>query len=224
MDSEEFRQWRTDYVRLTQSEAAEKLGITPRMVRHYEAGTRRIPPRTAQRCKDVGLRRRLYARRSEYDPRRDQAQTPLPFFKRVNREFHFDLDAAALPATAKCRHYFTPDDDAFSREWHGSVWLNPPYWHVNLAKWIAKAFEEAQTNAKVVVVLVPNRTDTDWWRDYALRAAEIKFIRGRLNNFNRSVLLFFRKAQTNSRPALSVIDAWMPGEKRTTAVTRSRKT
>ena len=215
MDSEEFRHWRKDYLRLTQAEAAHRLGISVRQIKHYEAGTRRIPERTAQRCRDVGLRRRLYARRSEYDPRRDQAHTPWPFFRRLNREFKFDLDAAALPASAKCKRYYTPDDDALTKPWTGTAFVNPPYYHVNLHRWIAKSFQEAQTNAKVVVVLVVARTDTDWWRDYALRAAEIRFIRGRLNGFNRSVILVFRKTRKKSQPKLSSIEAWLPGQKRT---------
>lgn len=36
---------------------------------------------------------------------------------------------------------------------------------------------EAKTT---VVCLVPSRTDTKWWHDYAMKADEIRFIKGRL--------------------------------------------
>ena len=39
-----------------------------------------------------------------------------------------------------------------------------------------KAMEAKAT----VVCLVPSRTDTKWWYDYAMKANEIRFIKGRL--------------------------------------------
>lgn len=44
-----------------------------------------------------------------------------------------------------------------------------------VARWLAKAAE-----ADVPVFLLPSRTDTAWWHDYAMTATEIRFIRGRL--------------------------------------------
>jgi hypothetical protein len=37
--------------------------------------------------------------------------TPQWLFDHLNDEFHFTLDVAALPETAKCARYFTPQDD-----------------------------------------------------------------------------------------------------------------
>jgi site-specific DNA-methyltransferase (adenine-specific) len=42
-----------------------------------------------------------------------------------------------------------------------------------------KAWESAQTTAEVVVCLVPNRSGTVWWREWA-RRGEIEEIPGRL--------------------------------------------
>lgn len=39
-----------------------------------------------------------------------------------------------------------------------------------------KAMEAKAT----VVCLVPSRTDTKWWHDYAMKGNEIRFIKGRL--------------------------------------------
>jgi hypothetical protein len=46
--------------------------------------------------------------------------TPPDFFKELDREFHFDLDAAATDKSAKCRNYFAPADDGLSKNWGGT--------------------------------------------------------------------------------------------------------
>ncbi|QXA13730.1 phage N-6-adenine-methyltransferase [Aeromonas sp. FDAARGOS 1403] len=43
---------------------------------------------------------------------RDMTQTPLWLFRALDREFNFILDAAALPETALCKKYLTPDINA----------------------------------------------------------------------------------------------------------------
>lgn len=48
---------------------------------------------------------------------RDDWETPPEFFAALNEEFRFTLDVCALPETAKCAAYFTPEDDGLSRAW-----------------------------------------------------------------------------------------------------------
>jgi hypothetical protein len=55
--------------------------------------------------------------------------------------------------------------------------MNPPYGR-EIGKWMKKAYESA-LNGATVVCLVPARTDTAWFHDYALHG-DIQFIRGRL--------------------------------------------
>jgi hypothetical protein len=55
--------------------------------------------------------------------------------------------------------------------------MNPPYGRT-IGQWMKKALESAQGGAKVVC-LVPARTDTAWWHDYAMKG-QIEFLRGRL--------------------------------------------
>jgi site-specific DNA-methyltransferase (adenine-specific) len=57
--------------------------------------------------------------------------------------------------------------------------LNPPYSAGNIDRFMQKAYEESQKGA-VVVCLVPCATDTRWWHNYAMRAQEIRFIKGRV--------------------------------------------
>lgn len=104
-------------------------------------------------------------------------ETPIDLFRRLNAEFRFQLDVCALPDTAKCARYFTPADDGLAQPWDGVCWMNPPYGR-QIGHWMRKAFEESQRGC-TVVCLVPARTDTEWWHQYALRG-EIRFLRGRL--------------------------------------------
>lgn len=108
----------------------------------------------------------------------DEWATPAAFFDKVAAEFGpFDVDACATPENAKCPRYFTKADDGLAQEWHGRVWMNPPYGR-EIGAWMRKAYESAQAGA-VVACLVPARTDTAWWHDYAAKG-RVRFIRGRL--------------------------------------------
>ena len=105
-------------------------------------------------------------------------ETPQEFFDNLNNEFGFTLDVCATPDNAKCHAYFTEQDNGLLFEWSGEkCWMNPPYGR-EIGKWMRKAYEESQKGA-IVVCLVPARTDTAWWHDYAVKG-EVRFIRGRL--------------------------------------------
>ena len=108
----------------------------------------------------------------------DTWETPQYLFDELNEEFKFVLDVCADPNNAKCSKYYTKADDALLQDWDGTCWCNPPYGR-QTAEWIHKAYNESQRGA-TVVCLVPNRTETDWWHDYALKG-EIRFIRGRVH-------------------------------------------
>ena len=56
--------------------------------------------------------------------------------------------------------------------------MNPPYGR-GIGVWLKKAYETSQ-NESTVVCLIPSRTDTKWWHDYVMQAAEIRFVKGRL--------------------------------------------
>jgi phage N-6-adenine-methyltransferase len=107
--------------------------------------------------------------------------TPQDFFDKLNEEFHFDLDACATDKSAKCGKWYTEKEDGLSQDWHmvGSrVFVNPPYGR-EIGKWVKKSAMESQL-CEVVVMLIPSRTDTNWFHDYILEKAKIRFIRGRL--------------------------------------------
>lgn len=106
-------------------------------------------------------------------------ETPIDFFKKIDNEFKFDIDVCAIPETAKCKKYFTPEVDGLKQTWKGTCWMNPPYGR-EIGKWIEKAYIESTKGANVVC-LIPARTDTKYWHDFIFPyASEIRFIKGRL--------------------------------------------
>jgi len=107
----------------------------------------------------------------------DLWSTPIDFFNKYNEQYGFELDVCANAENAKCQRFFTKEDDGLSKEWSGICWMNPPYGR-EISKWMKKAHESSLAGA-TVVCLVPARTDTAWWHDYAING-EIEFIRGRL--------------------------------------------
>ena len=110
---------------------------------------------------------------------KDDWETPDLLFQHLNDEFNFDLDAAATRDNSKCDVLITPEMNALTSDWGQgkTIWLNPPY-GTALLRWLQKASAAGWYNT--VVCLLPSRTDTQWWHDYVMQAAEIRFIRGRV--------------------------------------------
>lgn len=81
----------------------------------------------------------------------------------------------ATKENAKCTDFYTKEMDGLNKEWSGVCWMNPPFGAV-MRKWVQKAFEESRKNA-TVVILIPVRSNTNWWYKYVMRG-EIRFIRG----------------------------------------------
>lgn len=107
----------------------------------------------------------------------DMWATPQDLFDRLNAKHAFTTDVCAIAENAKCKNYYDPETDGLKQEWKGVCWMNPPYGR-SIGAWMKKAYESSRGGA-TVVCLVPARTDTAWWHDYAMRG-EITFLRGRL--------------------------------------------
>ena len=120
----------------------------------------------------------LGAEKCMYSSKTDLWETPQAFFNELDAEFKFTLDACALPENAKCVDFYAPEQDGLIQPWRGNVWCNPPYGR-EIGKWVAKASEESEKCA-TVVMLLPARTDTKWFHDYIYGKAKIRFIKGRL--------------------------------------------
>lgn len=109
----------------------------------------------------------------------DNWATPDDFYQKCNARFGpFTLDVCASSENSKCSSFFTASDDGLSKDWGSQVcWMNPPYGRT-IKEWMRKAYESSLKGATVVCI-VPARTDTQWWHDYAMKG-EVEFIKGRL--------------------------------------------
>ena len=117
---------------------------------------------------------------SMFSSKTDNWETPQDFFDKLNKEFYFNLDACATDENAKCKVYFTKEQDGLSQEWGSRTWCNPPYGR-EIGKWVKKAFDES-SKRKLVVMLIPARTDTKWFHNYiyGVDGVSVRFIKGRL--------------------------------------------
>lgn len=99
---------------------------------------------------------------------RDNWKTPKAFYENLKTEFNFDFDPCPP----------NPSFNGLEIEWGGVNFVNPPYGKA-LPLWIKKGYEE-YLKGKLVVFLIPSRTDTKYWHEYIMKATEIRFIKGRL--------------------------------------------
>ena len=82
----------------------------------------------------------------------DTWETPLEVFEPLHAEFGFSLDVCALPQTAKCHRYYSPENDGLTQPWAPDVcWCNPPF--SNPLPWVQHAHSEAEKGATVVMLL-----------------------------------------------------------------------
>ncbi len=136
-------------------------------------------------------------------PQRLDWETPASVFDPLNAEFGFTLDVCATKENAKCARYFTPEQDGLSQDWGANVcWMNPPYGR-EIVAWMRKAYDSA-LNGATVVCLVPARTDSGWWHDYAMRATAINFRRGRIKFVGAKWGAPFGCAEVLFQPGLAV--------------------
>jgi site-specific DNA-methyltransferase (adenine-specific) len=130
----------------------------------------------------------------------DMWATPQDFFDKLNFIYSFTLDPCSTKDNAKCSHFFTEQDNGLNQDWAGHrVFMNPPYGRT-IGQWMKKAYEESLKGA-LVVCLVPARTDTAWWHNFAIKG-DIEFLRGRLR---------FGDAK-NSAPFPSAVVVFKPRE------------
>lgn len=104
--------------------------------------------------------------------------TPQSLFDAVDQEFGFTLDPCCTRVNAKCGYHFTQTENGLIQDWaEHIVFMNPPYGR-QIVAWMRKAYESAR-NGATVVCLVPARTDTRWWHQYAMKG-EIRLLRARV--------------------------------------------
>jgi phage N-6-adenine-methyltransferase len=96
----------------------------------------------------------------------------------------FDLDPASSVAaqdSVEAEQYFTVNDDGLQQEWHGRVWLNPPYAQPHIENFVSKLVSEyCAGRTTAAILLTHNYTDTAWFHEALGCADAICFTRGRV--------------------------------------------
>lgn len=111
---------------------------------------------------------------------KDLWATPDKVYNPLNKEFGFTLDPCCLPETAKCKKFYTPKEDGLKQDWSGEVvFCNPPYSRGNIDKWAEKCYKES-LKGTTVVALFPVSTSAEWFHEWVLGKAELRFVRRRI--------------------------------------------
>lgn len=120
-------------------------------------------------------------------PERLDWGTPQKVFNWAsNRWGPYHVDLAASAWNRKCLNFLGETENALGKDWDfwsfqkKRGWLNPPYGRMlkPFAKQVSRQLSEG--NITSVTMLVPSRTDTEWFSILMSHAVEVVFIRGRL--------------------------------------------
>ena len=110
----------------------------------------------------------------------DEWYTPQQIIERtVTALGAIDLDPCSNPENSvPAATHFTRETDGLAHEWHGRVYMNPPYGD-EISDWVRKLTAEYSLgHVDQAIALVPARVDTEWFQQ--LRDCTICFVRGRL--------------------------------------------
>jgi ParB family chromosome partitioning protein len=101
-----------------------------------------------------------------------------------------DLDPASSELANQIVHamaYYTKDDDGLQQDWHGRVWLNPPYAQPLVAHFADKVAEEFEAGRiEQACILVNNATETAWFQTMLRAATAVCFPRGRVRFIDKN--------------------------------------
>lgn len=105
----------------------------------------------------------------------DEWYTPRNVFDALGEAFDLDVSAPyGGPRHVPCADWL--DSFGLERDWHGFVWMNPPFGGRNgLAPWLDKFFTHGSG-----IALTPDRTSAPWWQDAAASADAILLTRGKV--------------------------------------------
>ncbi|MCJ8138403.1 phage N-6-adenine-methyltransferase [Falsirhodobacter halotolerans] len=107
----------------------------------------------------------------------DEWYTPRYIFDALGCAFLMDVAAPIgggphVPAS----HWLTASDDCLAQDWHGMVWMNPPFGGRNgLIPWLDRFFSHGNG-----IALTPDRTSAPWWQDANRRCDATLFVAGKI--------------------------------------------
>lgn len=122
-----------------------------------------------------------------YNGGENEWYTPAPIIEAARTTFGpsgITLDPATsqlAQQTVRADTWHTKDDDGLTKDWHGNIWLNPPYAQPLIGQFIDKLIKETEAGRlNQAIVLVNNATDTKWGQKLITAATAVCFPAGRI--------------------------------------------
>jgi len=111
--------------------------------------------------------------------------TPFEYIKAARAVMGWiDLDPASCEmanSIIQATVYYSLGDDGLTQEWHGRVWMNPPYSQPEIKHFCHKLRDHVSGGeVSQAVVLVNNATETGWYHALLEVAAAVCLIKGRV--------------------------------------------
>lgn len=106
--------------------------------------------------------------------------TPMTIIEAARRTMgEIDLDPASSTVAnevIKASRFFTVKDDGLKQDWSGRVWLNPPYLHPTIERFVERLMEHVEAHAlEAAIMLANNATETQWFQCVAAHADAVCF-------------------------------------------------
>ncbi len=149
-----------------------------------------------QYCEDIGITKRwanklLAKAHVSQNTGDNEWYTPKEYITSAEWVLRgIDLDPASTSEAneiVKAHVYYTADANGLDQEWHGRVWMNPPYASGLIDKFSQKLIEQLQKgNVTEAIVLVNNATDTKWLQLMLEWCNAICFPQGRIHFWSRT--------------------------------------
>ena len=93
-----------------------------------------------------------------------------------------DIDPASSAIankTVQAPEYYTKENSGLDVDWHGNVWLNPPYAQPLISLFCEKLINSCET-INQACVLVNNATETGWGNSLLSGCDAVCFVKGRI--------------------------------------------
>lgn len=117
--------------------------------------------------------------------------TPCEYIEAARKAMgSIDLDPASSDYAneiVKANVYYTIENDGLAHDWHGNVWLNPPYASNYVSRFIQKLLEQI-SNIHQAIVLVNNATETEWFCKLVSVSSAMCFLKSRIKFYMKDGL------------------------------------
>lgn len=104
--------------------------------------------------------------------------TPDEIFKPLHTEFNFQIDLCASKENALLPRYYTKEDNVFTKDIKETGYANIEF--VRAKKFAKYFYEQSLKNDSTIVMLCTVKSNTNWWRDYVMKAKECRFVNGKV--------------------------------------------